>query len=254
MQLKVFPDHDALSRKAALIVAAHVESNPRTVLGLPTGNSPLGMFRGLVELHRTFGLDFSRVRTFNLDEYVGVPGTDPRSFRGYMDQHFFGAVGLTRAQIGFLDGTMKDLDAECRRYDEAIDAAGGIDLIILGIGPNGHIAFNEPAETFSKGTCISRLAESTIASIKDFGGPEDVPRRAITMGVGTLLKCRKILLLASGASKAAALREALTGPVSPRCPATALQNHPNVELLLDEAAFAQIAPELPLAGVQVVRE
>jgi glucosamine-6-phosphate deaminase len=251
--LRVLPDYQSLSRKAALIVAAAVQSDPRAVLGLPTGGSPAGMFAALCEMHAAYGLDFSGVRSFNLDEYVGVPGSDPRSFRGYMDKHFFPKVNLPKSAIGFLDGTVKDLDAECRRYDAAIEAAGGIDLIVLGIGTNGHIAFNEPAEAFSRGTNVIRLAPSTVdVCLKDFGTREAVPERAITMGVGTLLRCRRILLLANGPAKAQAVRDMVTGTVSPRCPATALQNHPAVEVLLDESAFALLAPELPAAGVQVV--
>lgn len=254
MKLKIFTDYEKMSRAAARGIADQVQARPESVLGLPTGESPKQMFAFLCELHRMYGLDFKRVRTFNLDEYVGVPGSDPRSFRGYMDEHFFRPVGMRPEQIGFLDGTATDLASECKRYDAAIEAAGGIDLIVIGIGTNGHIAFNEPRETFSKGTNIVDLAEPSMgAVIKDFGSREASPRRAITMGVQTIMRCRKIMLLASGAKKAGPIREALTRPVRHDFPATALQLHPAVEVLLDEAAFSQVEPELPITGVQVVR-
>ena len=254
MLLTVYRDYDALSAAAARTVAREVLARPESVLCLPTGGSPKGMFRELVKIHASKLLDLSRITTFNLDEWVGLPGSDPRSFRGYMDQHFFGPVGLAAEQIHFLDGTAADLAEEARRYDDAIDEAGGIDVIILGVGVNGHIAFNEPSDRFSNGTHVIAIAESTIPSaVPDFGTREAVPPRAITIGVGTIMRSRKILLLASGVGKAAALREALTGAVGPHCPATILRNHPDVELLLDPAAFSLVESELPLTGVRVER-
>lgn len=254
MLLRVHRDYDALSAAAARTVARQVLFEPESVLCLPTGGSPKGMFRELVRMHAAGLVDFSEITTFNLDEWVGLAGADPRSFRGYMDQHFFGPVNLAPEQIHFLDGTAADLNEEARRYDDEIDEAGGIDLIILGVGVNGHIAFNEPSDRFSNGTNVISIAESTIPSaVPDFGSREAVPPRAITIGVGTIMRCRKILLLASGAGKARALRDALVGPVSPHCPASMLRNHPDVELLVDPAAFSQLEPELPLTGVRVER-
>lgn len=255
MLLRVLSGYEALSHEAARIVAAQVQAKPDGVLCLPTGGSPKGMFAALCTLHARGLVDFSRVTTFNLDEWVGLAGTDPRSFRAYMDQHFFGPAGLSPRQIHFLDGLAPDLDAEARRYDQAIEDAGGIDLIILGVGVNGHIAFNEPSDTFSRGTNVIEIAASTIPSaVPDFGSREAVPPRAITIGVGTILRSRKIVLLASGAGKSAALHAGLAGPVHPRCPASALQLHPDVELLIDPAAFSLIEPALPLTGVTVRRE
>jgi glucosamine-6-phosphate deaminase len=244
MRVLLTADYRMLSQQAANIVCAALRARPEVTLGLPTGNTPLGMYEELVRLHETEGLDFSRTRTFNLDEYVGLAEGHPRSYHVYMRRHFFDRVNVLAENTDIPCGTRGiDVDAESERYENAITTAGGIDLLIVGIGANGHIAFNEPGSSFASRTRLVHLAPETIANARRyFESAADVPRTAITVGIGTLLEARRILLLASGASKADIVRRCLHGPVSESLPATALQLHPNVTAILDEAAAA---PDIP---------
>jgi glucosamine-6-phosphate deaminase len=221
----------------ARLIARQLEKKPASVLGLPTGRTSVGVYGELVRL----APDFSQARTFNLDEFVGVPAIDRRSFRAFMDRHLFRHVDLSPQNAHFLDGTAADLDAECARFERAIAAAGGIDLMVLGIGANGHIGFNEPGKTAHALTHRVRLTQSTRrANAGMFAGqPAMVPREALSMGIGTILAARAIVLIATGRSKARAVAAMLSGRVTTLVPASFLQLHRDVTLVLDRAA----APE-----------
>ncbi|MGE5576468.1 MAG: glucosamine-6-phosphate deaminase [Syntrophothermus sp.] len=239
MQIIVAEDYDELSRRAAETVAAQIREKPDTVLGLATGGTPLGMYRELRRLYQEGKLDFSRTRTFNLDEYIGLAADHPESYHFYMWENFFRHVNLPADQTHIPDGAATDLAAECRRYEEMIQAAGWIDLQILGIGANGHIGFNEPGTEFGAVTHVLRLDPRTIKANARFFGSEDlVPRQAISMGIKTIMKSRRIILLASGTDKAEAITRTVNGPVTVDMPASILQLHPNVTLLVDKAAAA----------------
>lgn len=240
MRIVVLPGYETLSLEAGRIVAEAVQQKPGLVLGLPTGNTPLGMYAELVRRHRrrgNDGLDFSGVRTFNLDEYFGLPRDHPKSYHTYMHHHFFEHVNVLPANIHIPDGSSGiDPAAESTSYEQSIRGAGGIDLLIVGIGTNGHIAFNEPGSSFTSRTRLAALAPETIAAARrHFDREEDIPRTAITMGIGTMLEARRILLLAHGAGKSEAVRCALHGPISEDCPASALRTHPDVTALCDNA-------------------
>jgi glucosamine-6-phosphate deaminase len=238
MRVLVTPDYRTLSEEAAELIARSMRSRPGLTLGLPTGNTPLRMYEDLVRKHRHEGLDFSRVRTFNLDEYLGLARDHPQSYHSYMQARLFDHVNIQRENTDIPDGAPGiDAEAECGRYETAIRDSGGIDLLIVGIGANGHIAFNEPGSGFDSRTRVVALEPETIASAsKYFAGEGEVPRRAITIGIRTILEARRVLLLASGGVKAEAVQRALRHPVSESLPASALQLHPDVIAILDEAA------------------
>jgi len=240
MRVLVTPDYQALSQTAAELVLKAVRAKPGIKLGLPTGNTPLGMYEELVRRYRIEQLDFSQIQTFNLDEYVGLTNDHPKSYHRYMRRHFFDHVNLLPANIHIPEGSPGvDLDAEAVRYENQIRKAGGIDLLIVGVGANGHIAFNEPGSAFDSRTRAVDLAAETIRNARQHFGNDPVPARAITMGVATILEAGRILLLASGVSKADAVERALHGPVSASVPASALRLHPRVIVLLDESAARQ---------------
>ncbi|HEY3368761.1 MAG TPA: glucosamine-6-phosphate deaminase [Symbiobacteriaceae bacterium] len=225
-------DYTDMSLKAAELVAALVQRGDRCVLGLPTGKTPLGLYRELAARR----LDWRGVATFNLDEYVGLSPEHPASFRSFMRRNLFDLCAQP-PRWAIPDGSAPDLTAECLRYEAALAEAGPIDLLILGLGRNGHIGFNEPGSPLDSATRVVTLsAETRAVNRSDFPADEAVPARAITMGIGTMLKARRILLLAGGAEKAPALAAALSGPVTPAVPASALQLHPDVIVLADAAA------------------
>ena len=238
MRVLVTPDYRTLSAEAAALVGKAVRTRPDLTLGLPTGKTPLAMYTELVRRHRDEGLDFSRVKTFNLDEYLGLSLDHPQSYHAYMRSRFFEHINIAPEQAHIPDGSPGiDSDVECSRYEDAIRDSGGIDLLIVGIGSNGHIAFNEPGSSFDSRTRVVSLAKETMANArKYFAGDEEVPRRAITVGIRTILEARGVLLLASGQTKAGAVDHALRGPVSESVPASALRLHPNVIAILDEEA------------------
>src|SRR5213593_4727577 len=238
MRILVTSDYRMLSQQAAHIVGDGLKANPELTLGLPTGSTPLGMYAELVRLRQAEGLDFSRARTFNLDEYIGLPADHPKSYHASMRRHFFDHVNLAPENIDIPNGAPGvDVDAESQRYEQAIHAAGGIDLLIVGIGANGHIAFNEPGSSFASRTRVVNLAPDTIANARRlFESEAEAPRTAITVGIGTILDAHRILVLASGASKAGVVRRVLRGPVSESLPATALQLHADVTAILDQPA------------------
>jgi glucosamine-6-phosphate deaminase len=234
----VHPTAAAMSARAARIVANAIRRKPGLVLGLPTGETPRGLYRELVRLHREEALDFSHVVTFNLDEYLGLSPEHPQSFHAFMRRELFDHVNVRPGNVHVPDGSMSDRFAErCDAYEAAIRAAGGIDLMVVGIGREGHVGFNEPTSSFASRTRVKTLTGETIAHNRGLFAPgEEVPECAVTMGIGTILDARRILLLANGVAKAKAVASAIEGPIASACSASALQTHANVTALLDESA------------------
>jgi glucosamine-6-phosphate deaminase len=242
MRIRVLATPDAVARVLAHDVARGLARHPRLVLGLPTGRTPVPLYRELVRLHRAGRADFARATTFNLDEFLGLSAGDPRSYRAFMQRHLFNHVNLPPRRIHFLDGTARDVGRECRRYERAIARAGGIDLQILGLGANGHIGFNEPARALVARTHGTKLRSATRrANAALFGGRlAEVPHEALSMGMATILYAKRIVLLATGASKARCVKRMIEGPVTPRVPASFLQLHRHAEVWLDRAAAARL--------------
>lgn len=237
MRVIIEPTPDNVDRRAARFVADLVRRKPNCVLGLATGTTPLGTYRELIRLHRDEGLDFSQVTTFNLDEYVGLAPSHPQSYRYFMQKNLFEHLNFDPARTHVPDGRALDFDAHCRQYEQRIRDVGGIDLQILGVGSDGHIAFNEPGSSLGSRTRLKTLTGETVRdNARFFGSEEQVPRLAITMGVGTILESQRCLLLALGAAKASAIRSAVEGPVTAQVTASALQLHRDVIVILDEAA------------------
>ena len=232
-------DYEDMSRKAANIIAAQVISKPDCVLGLATGSTPIGAYKRLVELYEQGDLDFSQVSTYNLDEYRGLSHDDVQSYHYFMADNLFNHVNIDINNTHVPDGSNPDADAACAEYDRMVEEAGYTDLQLLGIGNNGHIGFNEPDTCFSKGTHCVDLTESTIeANSRLFDSIDDVPRQAYTMGDQTIMNSRMVLLVANGEKKAQAIHDMCFGPISPSCPASILQLHPNCVVVADEAALA----------------
>ena len=244
MIIERFEDEAALAAALATRVVASIVAQPSLVIGLPTGRTPLGLYRELRERSappsrsHEAGIDWSQVRTFNLDEFAGLDASHPNSYRAFMQAELFDHVSIDPRHIGFLNGTAPDLTAECRRYESAIAAAGGIDLQILGIGANGHIGFNEPADGLCAMTHIADLeAESRRANAQRFGVDwTGVPERALSMGMSTILGARQIVLIATGAQRADAVQGMIEGLITTRLPASLLQVHPHVTVMLDPKA------------------
>lgn len=243
MPIEVFTtkDYDELSKRAAEIIADAIRNKPNSVLGLATGSTPIGCYRELVRMHRAEGLDFSRVVTFNLDEYIGLPPTHPQSYRYFMNENLFNHVNIKIENTHVPNGLSDDLQKTCKEFEEAIKKSGGIDLQLLGIGSNGHIAFNEPGSPFDSRTRVVKVSEQTIKdNARFFKSIDEVPRQAISMGTGTIMEARKIILLASGAGKADAVAKSVKGPVTEEVPASILQTHPNCTFIIDEAAASKL--------------
>jgi len=239
MRIVIARDYDQMSRKAACILAAQLIQRPESVLGLATGDTPGGLYRELIHLHGEGEIDFSRASSFNLDEYVGLGADNPQSYRYFMRDQLFDHVNINAGRTHIPDGTAGDIEVECLRYEEAILGAGGIDIQILGLGRDGHIGFNEPGRELNARTHHAHLNDSTIeANARFFANREEVPTSAITMGIGTIMAARRILLLASGPSKAEPVRGMVRGPITPELPASVLQLHPDAIVILDEAAAA----------------
>lgn len=232
-------DYEELSRRAAAIIAAQVTLNPASKLGLATGSSPEGLYRCLVASYEAGDLDFSQVTTYNLDEYRGISHDNDQSYYYFMRKNLFDHVNVPEDAIHMPDGENPDADAECVAYEAAIRAIGGVDLQLLGIGHNGHIGFNEPSDAFDTVTHCVDLAESTIqANSRFFASADEVPRQAYTMGIGTIMCAKKVLLVVSGEGKAQAVKDSFFGPVTPQVPASILQFHPDVTVVADEAALS----------------
>ena len=216
-------DYQQMSRKAASVLAAQVVANPKSVLGLATGSTPIGMYKQLVEWHKAGDLDFSQVHTVNLDEYVGLEPTHDQSYRYFMQDNLFNHINVVPENTNVPNGLAADPAAEGKRYDELIESLGGIDIQVLGMGHNGHIGFNEPCDYFPLGTHDVDLTESTIsANARFFASMEDVPKKAITMGIQAIMNARKILVVVNGEGKADIVAKAFAGPVTPQVPASIL--------------------------------
>lgn len=234
-------DYKAMSRIAANIISAQIIMKPNCVLGLATGSSPEGIYAQLVEWYKKGDLDFSQVTSVNLDEYRGLSGDNDQSYRYFMNTHLFDHVNIDKSRTFVPNGLEPDSEKACREYDAVVEATGGVDLQLLGIGHNGHIGFNEPAKEFCKNTQCVDLTESTIeANKRFFEKEEDVPRQAYTMGIGTIMRAKKILLVASGEGKADIIAKAFTGPITPEVPASILQLHNDVTVVCDKAAMSKI--------------
>ncbi len=233
-------DYQDMSRKAANIISAQVIMKPDCVLGLATGGTPVGTYAQLVDWYNKGDLDFSEVTTVNLDEYRGLPKEHPQSYWYFMNENLFSKVNIDPAKTNLPDGTNLDTAAECARYNGIIHKLGDIDLQLLGIGPNGHIGFNEPGEAFELETHCIDLAPTTIEANKRFfdGNEALVPKQAYTMGIKTIMQARKVLVVANGKAKAQAVKDAVTGPVTPACPGSILQLHPDCILVADEEALS----------------
>ena len=240
MRLYRAKDYNDMSRKAANIISAQIILKPDCVLGLATGSTPIVTYQQLIARYQEGDLDFSQVRTANLDEYRGLTRDNDQSYYYFMYHNLFKEVNIDMANTNIPDGTNPDSAAEAARYDQVIRDLGGVDLQLLGMGHNGHIGFNEPGDAFDKGTHCVDLQPSTIeANKRFFASIDDVPKQAYTMGIQTIMSARKILLLVSGAEKAEILHKALCGPITPHVPASVLQLHNNVTVVADEAALSK---------------
>ena len=241
MEVLIRENQDAGCRLAGKVIARLVREKPAAVLGLATGRTPLRLYQELIRLHQETGLDFSRVTTFNLDEYVGLPPEHDQSYHWFMHENFFRHINIDPAHTHVPNGIAADLHAECRSYEKMIEAAGGIDLQLLGLGRNGHIGFNEPTGSLRSRTWIKILSEQTLRDNSAvFGSFDTMPRHAITMGIGTILDARRCLLLAFGPAKARAVVNMIEGPLAAMCPASALQLHPRATVVLDEFSSAAL--------------
>lgn len=240
MRIYKAKDYEEMSRKAAGIVSAQIIMKPDCVLGLATGSTPVGLYKQLIEWYRNGDLDFSGVRTVNLDEYKGISRENDQSYYYFMHQNLFDHVNIPAENTHLPDGMEPDSEKECRRYEELIQSMGSVDLQLLGIGHNGHIGFNEPADAFDKLVHCVNLTQSTIeANKRFFASAEEVPRQAYTMGIQTIMRSKKILIIANGEGKADIVRDAFFGPITPMVPASVLQLHNDVTLVADEAALSK---------------
>lgn len=237
MKRIVCKNYDELSRVAATYVARQIWEKPDTVLGLATGGTPIGLYANLAEMHRQNDLDFSKVVTFNLDEYYPIPKENRQSYDFFMWDNLFSHINISKENVHIPDGTAPDAELECAAYDKMLADIGGTDLQVLGIGVNGHIGFNEPADYLEFSTHKTSLTESTIAAnARFFATPDEVPRHALTMGLGAIFSAKTILMLISGENKASVVKEMFSDRITPQNPASMLQLHPNVVVILDQAA------------------
>ncbi len=241
MLVEVVDDYEAMSERAAEIVTNQVRKKPDSVLGFATGSTPLGLYKRLIQNYQARGLDFSKVTTFNLDEYVGLSPQHPQSYHAFMWKHLFDHLNVDPAKVHVPHGMADDIDYFCEWYEQRIEQAGGIDLQILGIGANGHLAFNEPGSSLGSRTRIKTLTEKTVQdNARFFDDLSQVPRYAITMGIGTIMEARKLLLVASGNGKAEAIKATLEGPVTAMVPSTIVQLHRQAHVVIDEAAASRL--------------
>jgi len=237
MLVEVVDDYETLSDRAAEVVIQQIREEPDSTLGFATGGTPKGLYHRLIEAHEESGLDFSKLTTFNLDEYVGLPPGHEQSYARYMWSNLFDHVNVTGSQVYIPHGMARDIDAHCQWYERRIEEAGGIDLQILGIGANGHIAFNEPGSSLGSRTRIKTLSSKTVAdNARFFSDEEMVPEYAITMGVGTIMEAEEVVLLASGKRKAKAMKKTLEGPLTAMVPASMVQMHRFAHVIIDDEA------------------
>ncbi|HKM20560.1 MAG TPA: glucosamine-6-phosphate deaminase [Lachnospiraceae bacterium] len=234
-------DYEQMSRIAANIIASQIILNPTCTLGLATGSTPIGTYAQLVKRYEAGDLDFSGITSINLDEYKGLPADNDQSYRYFMNTNLFNHVNIDKNRTYVPDGLEPDSDKACRAYDEIIARSGGVDLQLLGLGHNGHIGFNEPADSFAKGTnCVDLTATTIEANARFFANKDEVPKQAYTMGIGTIMNAKKVLVVVSGEDKAAIVKKAFFGPVTPEVPASILQFHNDFILVGDDAALSQI--------------
>lgn len=236
MDIKIFENAAEIADAAAQLYMELIESKPNAVLGLATGATPVPTYKRLIELYNKGEISFKEVTTFNLDEYCDLDKHDKNSYYSFMHENLFDHVDIKEENVNFLDGNATDCDAESKRYAEAIKAAGGIDLQLLGIGTNGHIAFNEPADKFTDEAFKVTLTQSTIDSNQKYFGDVPMPRYAMTMGIGSIMRSKKILLIATGESKAKAIKAMVSGEITPQIPCSILNEHEDVIIMLDKAA------------------
>ncbi len=239
MRIYCTENYEAMSRKAAAVMAAQIIAKPDCILGLATGSTPVGLYQNLIAAYKAGDLDFSRVTTVNLDEYAGLDGTHDQSYRYFMNTNLFDHVNIDKSRTNVPGGKTADPEAECARYEALLQKLGPADIQLLGMGRNGHIGFNEPADTFTVPTHVVELTQSTIeANARFFASADEVPKKALTMGVGAIMRAKKVLVVVSGADKAQAVKDAFAGPIDPHVPASILQVHPDVVLVGDKAALA----------------
>lgn len=237
MRIIVCENYEEVSKKAAQMILSQVTLKPNSVLGLATGSTPIGMYKNLIQMNKERNIDFSEVKTFNLDEYYNLPRTNEESYYHFMYENLFNHININTENVNIPNGMAEDIEAECVRYDKSIKESGGIDIQVLGIGNNAHIGFNEPTINFEKGTHLVQLDESTIqANSRFFDDINDVPQKAVTMGVGSIFKSKKIMLLACGENKAEAIYNTVYGKVVPEVPASILQFHNDTVFILDKGA------------------
>ena len=239
MIIYVGKDYQDVSRKAANIMSAQIIMKPNAVLGLATGSTPVGLYKQLIEWYNKGDLDFSQITSVNLDEYKGLSGDNDQSYRYFMNHNLFDHININKENTSVPCGTAEDLQAECERYEQLVEQTGGVDIQLLGIGNNGHIAFNEPCEEFPEKTHVVDLTQNTIeANARFFESMDQVPKKALTMGIGTIMKAKKIVLLANGPKKAQTIHDTVYGPITPKVPASVLRLHPDVTIFVDEEAGA----------------
>jgi glucosamine-6-phosphate deaminase len=241
MEVVVKEDYQGMSRLSAKIIAEVVREKPRAVLGLATGSTPLGTYKDLILMHKEEGLDFSQVVTFNLDEYIGLLPEHDQSYHYFMNENFFKHINIPPGNVHIPNGMAEDLVGACEQYERDIKEAGGIDIQLLGIGANGHIAFNEPGSSLGSRTRVKALDKKTIEdNARFFENMDDVPKFALTMGIGTIMDSRRIVLLANKANKAHAISITVEGPVTALVPATIVQLHPRATIIVDKDAAAEL--------------
>lgn len=242
----VAKDHNQVGEIGAQFFSDQIRQKPASVLGLATGSTPIPLYRHLVRLYQQGDLDFAEVKSFNLDEYAGLSAADPQSYHAFMDENLFSRINIAKKNIHILDGLAKDPAQQCAAFEEEIRDAGGIDLQLLGIGNNGHIGFNEPASVFIASTHVVNLTDSTReANRRFFSSLDEVPTQALTMGIGTIMAARKILLVLNGQNKAAAIEKAFLNDIDPQVPVSILQLHPDVTVVGDEAALGGLKKQAP---------
>lgn len=240
MDIKIYNNAEEIGCAAAQLYKELINGNPGAVLGLATGATPVPTYKKLIELYKNGEISFKDVTTFNLDEYCDLDKHDKNSYYTFMHENLFNYIDIKEENVNFLDGNAEDCDAESKRYAEAIRAAGGIDLQLLGIGTNGHIAFNEPADRFTDEAFKVTLTQSTINSNQKYFGDVPMPRYAMTMGIGSIMRSKKILLIATGESKAKAIKAMVSGEITPQIPCSILNEHKDVVIMLDKAAASLI--------------
>jgi glucosamine-6-phosphate deaminase len=245
MRIIIEKDYQSISKKTALLVSSQVLFKPNSILGFATGSTSLGMYLELIKMYKKHEVDFSRAVTFNLDEYYRISPKNPNSYHYYMEENFFKYVNFNRYNNHIPDGMTNDIEKECFDYDNLVIQSGGIDLQVLGIGSNGHIGFNEPAERLNISTHLVDLSNDTIQdNSRFFGSLKEVPKQAISMGIGTILKAKQIILLASGINKAEAIKKTVNGYINTWCPSSLLQIHPHTILIIDQKAASLLESRL----------